>query len=209
MQAPSPPFDVVVLAASLGGVEALTAVLAPLPADFPAAIIVVQHLLAHYPSQLAELLGRRTALTVRWATAGEQVQPGTVYVAPPDHHVLLAPGGVLALSHLPRVQFTRPAADPLFASVAVAYGARAVGVVLTGTGCDGAEGVRAIKGRGGRILAQEVATARARAMPRAALATGCVDFALPLPMIAQALMALLMVPGAAALLRVALPGWAA
>jgi two-component system chemotaxis response regulator CheB len=93
----------------------------------------------------------------------------------------------------------------LFASVAVTYGERAIGVVLTGMGCDGAAGVRVIKGHGGRVLVQEPATARAAAMPRAVVATGCVDFVLPLSVIAPALMALVMVPGAADLLRVA-PG---
>ncbi len=203
--APFAPFAVVAVAASLGGLDALMAMLAPLPRDFPAAVIVVQHLSTHYPSALAELLGRRTALAVTWAAQGQRVRPGAVYVAPPDHHVLATRGGRLALSRAPRVQFTRPAADPLFASVAAAYGARAVAVVLTGTGRDGAAGVRAIKGCGGLVLIQEAATARAGDMPRAALATGCVDFALPLPVIGPALVALAMVPGAAALLRVAPP----
>ncbi len=203
---PSPPFDIVALAASLGGIEAFRAVLAPLPADFPAAVVVVQHLSARYPSTLAELLSRYTALPVQWAAPGQRVCPRTVYVAPPDQHVLVTLDGILALSRTPHVQFTRPAADPLFASVAAAYGKRAVGVVLTGMGRDGAAGIRAIKSHGGRVLIQEAGTARARAMPQAALATGCGDFALPLAMIAPALLALVMAPGAATLLRVAPPG---
>jgi two-component system chemotaxis response regulator CheB len=196
-------FSLVAVAASLGGPKALTAVLAPLPADFPAAIVVVQHLSARYPSSLVEILDRRTALAVQWAAPGERVRPGTTYVAPPDHHVLFTPDGTLALSHLPPVHFTRPAADLLFASVAATYGEHTIGVVLTGAGCDGAAGIRAIKEHGGRVLIQDEATARAREMPRAALATGCGDFALPLHLIAPALIALVMVPGAAALLRVA------
>jgi two-component system chemotaxis response regulator CheB len=120
--------------------------------------------------------------------------------------VLVTPDGTLTLAHTPYVQFTRPAADPLFTSVATAYGERAIGVVLTGMGRDGAEGICAIKRHGGRVLIQEAATARARAMPQAAWATGCGDFALPLPLIAPALMALVMAPGAATLLRVAPPG---
>lgn len=203
--APASPFALVALTASMGGLEALTAVLAPLPADFPAPIVVVQHLSSRYPSRLVTLLSCRTALTVHWATRGVRVRPGTVYVAPANRHLLVTPAGTLAISQAPAVQFTRPAADPLFTSVAAVYGERAIGVVLSGMGRDGAAGVRAIKGHGGRVLVQEAATARAAAMPRAALATGCVDFALPLPVIAPALMALVMVPGAATLLRVAPP----
>lgn len=202
MLKPSPPFDVIALAASTGGIAALAAVLAPLPRDFPAAVVVVQHLSARYPSTLVELLSRRTSLAVRWAVPGERLRPQTVYLAPPDYHMVVTRGGTLALTQTPYVQFTRPAADLLFASVADVYGARAIGVVLTGMGRDGAAGVRAIKGRGGRVVVQDAATARARAMPQAALATGCADFALPLPLIASALVALVMVPGAAALLQV-------
>jgi two-component system chemotaxis response regulator CheB len=188
------PFDVVALAVSAGGLRALMAVLAPLPRDFPAAILVVQHLAPQYPSALVDLLDRRTALSVAWAAPGGQACPGTVHIAPPNHHLLVAADGALALSQGPKVLGTRPAADPLFTSVARAYRGRALAVVLTGRGRDGAEGACAVKRGGGRVLAQDPATAEAGAMPRAAIATGSVDVVLPLELIAPTLIALLMAP---------------
>jgi two-component system chemotaxis response regulator CheB len=190
------PFDVVALAASSGGLQALTAVLAPLPRDFPAAVLVAQHLAPRpqYPTPLVKLLNGHTALSVAWATPGGLARPGTVHIAPPDQHMLVGADGALALSQGPRVQRVRPAADPLLASVARAYGRRALAVVLTGLGRDGADGVRAVKTGGGRVLAQDPATAQEDGMPRAAIATGCVDSVLPLVLIGPALLALLMAP---------------
>ena len=190
------PFDVVALAASAGGLRALTAVLAPLPRDFPAAILVAQHLAPRpqYPNPLVELLDRHTALSVAWAAPGGRARPGTVHIAPPDHHLLVAADGALALSQGPKVWGARPAADPLFTSVARAYRGRALAVVLTGMGRDGAAGACAVKRGGGRVLVQDPATASAGAMPRAAIATGCVNVVLPLELIAPALLALLIVP---------------
>jgi two-component system, chemotaxis family, protein-glutamate methylesterase/glutaminase len=201
-------FDVVVMAASLGGIEALTSILSALPAAFPTPILVVQHLSPSYPSELAALLNRRTALTVKWGEHGEHISPGTVYLAPPDHHMLVNSDGILALSRSPHQQFVRPSANPLFESAASSFGKRALAVVLTGLGSDGARGVRAIKEQGGTVLVQNCATSRAFNMPQAALRTGCVDFALSLHTLARALIALVMVKGAASLFRVqkVLPG---
>jgi two-component system chemotaxis response regulator CheB len=188
------PFDVVALAASAGGLRALTAVLAPLPRDFPAAILVAQHMAPQFRNPLVKLLDGRTALSVAWAAPGEPAFPGTVRIAPPDQHLLVGADGALVLSRGPRVRCTRPAADPLFASVARAYGKRTLAVVLTGMGCDGAAGVHAVKTGGGRVLAQDPATAQEDGMPCAAIATGCVDSVLPLELIGPALRALLMAP---------------
>jgi two-component system chemotaxis response regulator CheB len=178
--------DVVAIGASAGGVAALPAVLSVLPRGFFAAVIVVLHLDAHVRSYLASVLGRACRLPVREATSGEPLQPGIVYVAPPGAHLVVR-GRVLMLTDAAPVHFVRPSVDVLFASVAAACGPRAVGVVLTGTGVDGAAGVRAIKGHGGRTIAQDPVTAQHRGMPAAACATGCVDVTLPLGDIGAAL----------------------
>jgi two-component system chemotaxis response regulator CheB len=204
---PNTAFDVVVIAASLGGLVALSQVLSVLPADFPAAIIVVQHLSPSSPSQLVELLRYRTALSIKWAEQGDVLQPGMVYLAPPNHHVLVSGSGVLSLSQSAPVQFVRPSANPLFESVARFYGERSIAVVLTGRGRDGAKGVQAIKAQGGRVLIQDHSTCRAFSMPQAALRTGSVDFVLPLSVIANALLALVMVRGAATLFQVTKAPW--
>lgn len=195
-------FDIVAIATSLGGLNALTEVLPALPKSFPVPILVVQHLSARFPSHLVEILNRRSALPVTWARTGEQLRHGTVYVAPPDQHLLIGIAHSALLSSSPHVQFARPSADVLFQSVAATYRERAIAVMLTGTRRDGAAGVLAIKRAGGRVLAQDAATSAAFGMPQAAIATGCVDFVLPLRTIAPALVALTMVPGAAAYLRV-------
>lgn len=196
------PFDVVVVAASLGGLHALGQLLAALPQCFPAAILVVQHLSAQYPSHLDELLSQRSALPVHWAQHGELIRPRQVYLAPHNHHLVVSPMYTLHLSQTPPVRYSRPAADLLFQSAAARYRQRAIGVVLTGGGSDGALGVQAIKRNGGRVLAQDDSSSERFDMPEAAIRTGCVDFVLPLSSIAPALISLVMVPEAAALPRV-------
>lgn len=192
-------FEIVAIAASAGGLKALSEVLSALPAEFPTAILVVQHVGGAFPSQLASILSRRTALRVKEATEGSKLLPGTVYCAPSDHHLLVNRNRSLSLSRGERVHFTRPAADPLFETVAASFQERALAVVLTGGGEDGAAGVRAIKRHGGSVIAQERSTSFRFLMPRAAIETGCVDFVLPLPVIGPALVTLAMVQGAASL----------
>jgi two-component system chemotaxis response regulator CheB len=162
-------------------------------------IILVQHLLATAESHLAELLEKRTPLSVQWAKSRESLRAGTVYIAPPDRHVLVSKPGLLTLSAGREEQFVRPSANVLFASAARCYRERALAVVLTGAGSDGARGVQAIKQQGGRVLVQNWKTAKAFSMPSAALQTGCVDFALSLHTMAPALVTLVMVKGAAEL----------
>lgn len=192
----SAPFDIVVMTASLGGIQAVSSVLSALPAEFPVPIILVQHLSPHSRSHLVEVLSRRSNMPVVWAESGISLQAGYVYIAPPDWHVLVTPVGTLMLTQTPKVHYTRPAADPLFESVAKWYRERAIAVVLTGLGGDGAEGVRAIKAAGGKVLVQNPRTAYAVGMPGAAILTGCVDFALSLRALASALVAFVMVKGA-------------
>jgi two-component system chemotaxis response regulator CheB len=184
-------FDIVALAASAGGLKALTEVLAALPGDFPAALVVVQHLDPRHRSLMAEILSRRTALAVRQAAEGDRVCSGNVFIAPPDRHLLVNPDGELSLTRTELVHFSRPSADLLFESVAASYRTRAIAVVLSGTGSDGSMGARAIKKTGGTLIVQDPATAEFSGMPAAALHTGLADFVLPLDEIAGALRTLL------------------
>ena len=182
-----PGFDIVALAASAGGLNALTHVLAALPSDFPAALVVVQHLDRRHRSLMADILSRRTRVRVVEASAGDALQPGFAYIAPPDRHLLVNQDHTLSLTQTELVHFVRPSADLLFESTAASFKERAIAVVLSGSGQDGAMGVRAIKKMGGTVIVQEAANAEFRGMPDAALATGLADFVLPLDDIAPAL----------------------
>ena len=184
------PFEVVALAASAGGLPAINRLLAALPADFPAALVVVQHLDPRHRSLMADILSRRTALHVKEAAEGDALTAGAVFVAPPNRHLLVNPDKTLSLSQSELVHFLRPSADLLFESVAASYRDRAIAVVLTGTGNDGAMGVRAIKKMGGTVIAQNEKTSDFFGMPDAAIQTGSVDFILPLDEIASALVTL-------------------
>src|SRR5438105_3151036 len=179
-------YDVAAVASSAGGVMALSRMLPALPVDFPAAVVVVQHLDPRHRSLMAEILSRRTALPVKQAEEGDPLRPGTIAIAPPNKHLLVNPDGTLSLSSSELVHFVRPSADLLFESVAASYRDRAIGVVLTGTGSDGTMGVRAIDKMGGTVIAQDEATSEFFGMPDAAIKTGAVDFILPLDEIAPA-----------------------
>jgi two-component system chemotaxis response regulator CheB len=198
-------FDVVAVAASLGGPAALGAILGALPPDFPAALLVAQHLSEKSAPIIVHHLERHSTLPVSLAHAGEQISSGRVYVAPPDQHLTVSADRCLHLARGPRVKFCRPAAEPLFASVAGTYRERSLGLVLTGCNTDGAIGVQTIKWMGGRVVVQDPADARAAGMPRAAIATGAVDYVVPLERIFAALVALVMAPGVAEYLKVVPP----
>jgi two-component system chemotaxis response regulator CheB len=185
-------FDIVALAASAGGLAALSQVLSGLPADFPAPLVIVQHLEPRHRSLMAEILSRRTPLTVCQAGEGDRLTAGHVFIAPPDRHLLVIPGGTLSLSMSELVHFVRPSADLLFESVAASFKERAIGVVLTGTGSDGSMGVQAIKKMGGTVIAQDQHSSEFFGMPGAAIQTGGVDFILPVEEIASALVTLVM-----------------
>lgn len=187
-----PNFDIVAVAASAGGLTALIEVLTDLPADFKAAIVIVQHLDPRHPSLMAEILSRRTVLKVIQASEGDKLTPGSVYIAPPNNHLLVNGDGKVSLSQSEMVHFLRPSADLLFESVAASYQARAIAVILTGTGTDGAMGVEAIKKMGGTVIVQDAKTAEFPGMPAAAIKTGNVDFILPLAEISLALRTLVM-----------------
>jgi two-component system, chemotaxis family, protein-glutamate methylesterase/glutaminase len=183
-------FDVVAIATSAGGLQALSQVLTHLPVDFPAAIVIVQHLLPRAQNLLPGILARRTRLAVRAAVAGARLMAATVYVALPDWHLLIAADGTIKLAQTEKVHFTRPAADCLFQSLAQSCRCRAIAVVLSGNGQDGARGIQQIKQLGGITIVQDPATAEFPGMPLAAIQTGMVDFILPLNQIAPMLVQL-------------------
>jgi two-component system chemotaxis response regulator CheB len=178
---------VIAVVSSAGGIAALGKMLAELPGDLPAAVLIVQHLLASRPSHLAQILGWRTALAVEEARSGQYPRNATVYVAPPDAHLIVGADRRLRLSHLPPVHFCRPSGDRLFESLATSYGAHAIAVILTGTGCDGAAGAQVLRRHGGTVIVQDPPTAEFLGMPQAALEAGVVDRVLPLGEIARAL----------------------
>jgi two-component system, chemotaxis family, protein-glutamate methylesterase/glutaminase len=189
---PDAAFDIVALASSAGGLKALSQVLSSLPANFPAAIVVVQHLDPRHRSLMADILSRRTSLQVKEAEEGDRITPTTVYIAPPNRHLLANPDGTLSLTQSELVHFVRPSADLLFDSVAASYKDRAIAVVLSGTGNDGAMGVEAIAKMGGTIIAQDETTSEFFGMLSAAIQTGSVTFILPLSEVASALVSLVM-----------------
>jgi two-component system, chemotaxis family, protein-glutamate methylesterase/glutaminase len=157
-----------VIGASLGGIDALCGVVEGLPADFPAPIFIAQHVASHSPGVLPSILTKAGRLPAAHPKSGELVEPGRIYVAPPDRHMLVHRGYV-RLSHGPRENRARPAIDPLFRSAAVAYGPAVVGVVLTGQLDDGTAGLLAVKDRGGTTIVQEPSEAIAPSMPQNAI----------------------------------------
>jgi two-component system, chemotaxis family, protein-glutamate methylesterase/glutaminase len=181
---------VIGIATSAGGLSALSQLLSALPPTLDAAILVVQHLDPARPSHLADILGRRTPLPVKQAANTDRLHAGAVFIAPPGAHMLVDPEGSISLSDRPPVHFVRPAADQLFESIAGSFGHRAVAVVLTGTGHDGATGAQAVKRAGGKVIVQDEFTSEFFGMPRSAIDAGQVDLILPLDKIAPALVAL-------------------
>ena len=185
-------FPVIAMAASVGGLKALSIILGGLPEDFPAAIAIVMHLAPEHKSILAEILNSRTHLAVKQAHTGDVLSRGSVFVAPPNHHLFVAKGGRLKLSSsaAEKIHFARPSAEPLFTSVAKIYKRRAIAVVLTGGDGDGSFGVQIIKDHGGTVIAQDRPTSQDFSMPDTSIKTGDVDFILPLNAIAPKLIKL-------------------
>lgn len=159
----------VVIGTSAGGVEALLALLPAFPATYPGAVFVVLHLPRERPSLLVDIFAPRCALRVREAEDKEPVEPGTIYFAPPDYHLLIDNGPELSLSADDPVNFSRPSIDVLFESAADVYGAGLLGIILTGASQDGARGLETVRARGGLTYVQEPSTATASYMVEAAL----------------------------------------
>ena len=178
--------DVIVIGGSAGGLEALKALVADLPANLPASMFVVIHISSDYPSIIPEILTRTGRLPAIHPKDGQPIEPGNIYVAPPDRHLLIK-NGTVRVTRGPRENRHRPAIDPLFRSAARSYGPRVVGVVLSGQLDDGAAGISAIKMRNGLTVVQDPRQAIAPQMPWAALRTGQIECVLPVNGIAALL----------------------
>ena len=179
---------IVVIGASAGGVDAISSLAAALPAGFPAAVFVVLHIGAHR-SVLPWLLNQAGSLPACHPKDGDPIRPGHIYVAPPDHHLLVERGNV-RLTRGPRENWARPAVDPLFRSAARAYGSAVIGVILTGGLNDGTAGLLEIGQHGGTTVVQDPDDAADPGMPRSALRHVVVDHCLPLQAIPALLAAL-------------------
>lgn len=173
----------VALAASTGGPPALARVLGALPAGYPLPVLVVQHMGAAFMEGFASWLHGLVPLEVRIAVADEIIRPGCVYVAPGDRHLRVAQGGVLRVGSDPPVGGQRPSASALFSSIAAVYGARAVGVLLTGMGDDGADGLLDLRRAGAFTITEDESTAVVFGMPAAAARIGASRVALPLDLV--------------------------
>jgi two-component system chemotaxis response regulator CheB len=182
-QRPPQQPSVLAIAASTGGPPALAQVLGALPADYPMPVLLVQHMGAAFMEGFAQWLDGLVPMKVALAQEGEAPRPGRVYVAPGDRHLLLSPQGVLRLSHEKPLASQRPSATLLFRSVAEAGGDRALGVLLTGMGEDGAIGLAEMRRAGGYTITEHESTAVVYGMPAAAVRLGGSSLSLPLPAI--------------------------
>lgn len=178
----------IVLAASMGGVNALQLILSKLPSDLPAAVVIVLHRSGN--SMLEHVLRFRAKMPVDTAIDGDRVEPGMIYVARPDAHLTIT--GRHQFLHVDgkRRRFLRSSANPLLESAAEAFQQRAIAVVLTGSGTDATDGVQTIRRHGGIVIAQDETTANHFGMPSSAINTGVVNYVLPLEGIAPALVAI-------------------
>ena len=179
------PHRVIAIASSMGGIEALRTIVSALPMDFPGAILIVQHLSPRYESHLRDIIARCTTLEVRQAAEGMKLHAKTIYVTPPDKHLIINQDGTLSLSDAPKEHFVRPSAEYTFRSLADSYGEKAIAIVLTGCDGDGREGVQLVSQMGGKVIAQDRETSKVFSMPANAIETGCVDLILPIEEIAD------------------------
>jgi two-component system chemotaxis response regulator CheB len=207
-KAPPPPAAVrpelsrrarlVAIAASTGGPAALAQVLSQLPGDFPAPVLVVQHISLGFLAGFASWLNTHVSLRVKVAESGEPPAAHTIYLPPDDRHLGLAARNVLLLSDAAPVGGFRPSASFLFESTARAYGAATLAVVLTGMGQDGLDGLRVVHQAGGQVLAQDEETSVVFGMPGAAVRAGLADAVVPIKEIAPRILRAVSADGGAA-----------
>ncbi|MCY1033763.1 chemotaxis protein CheB [Corallococcus sp. BB11-1] len=186
-EGPTAPFPLVALAASLGGPKAVAQVLRMIPRGFPAPIAYCQHISQGFTEGLAHWLSTETALRVVEATHDAGMEPGTVYIAPSGGHLLVKSDGRLELDSGPALRGFRPSCDMLLTSAGEAFGRRCIGVILTGMGRDGARGLKEIRERGGRTIAQDEASCVVYGMPREAVLLGAAQKVLSLELIGPTL----------------------
>jgi two-component system chemotaxis response regulator CheB len=180
--------NVVIIGVSTGGPAALSRVIPALPGSIGFALVIVQHMPQGFTGPLAERLNGQSAIAVREAVAGEKPRQGLALIAPGDRHLEFGPGGTIQIHDGAEVNGCRPSVDVTMRSAARIYGRRASGVLMTGMGKDGADGMTAIKAAGGRTIAQDKETCVIYGMPRAAVEAGAVDEVLPLDEIAPRLL---------------------
>jgi two-component system chemotaxis response regulator CheB len=174
----------VAIGISTGGPKTLMHVIPEIPADFPAPIFIAQHMPQGFTKSLAERLDSVSKISVKEARNGEAIKPGTCYIAPGDNHLTvmnmsLSKGKMLKVSDQPRESLYKPSVDIMFESVAEIYGGDAIAVVMTGMGTDGTKGIKAIRSRGGRTIAEDRSSCIVYGMPRSVIEAGLADFVLP------------------------------
>ena len=168
-------YDVIGIGASWGGVEVLTTLISALPSDWKIPIVIVQHQHPNSGRALERILGNVTSLVVLDVENNDKIQPGHVYIAPANYHLLIEYDGALSLSLEAPLNFSRPSIDVTFSCLAKVFQRRCMGVILTGANDDGAQGIKEIKAEGGYVIAQSPESAESPIMPKAAIATGAVD----------------------------------
>lgn len=177
----------IVVAASAGGIQAIRTLLAALPRSLPAAVVLVQHRTPGHDQALAQVLGRGSAWPVTVATQGEAIEAGRAYLARADRHLTVTSDRTFSYHDGTKIRFTRSSANPLFESAARVFDGHVIAVVLTGGGRDATDGVQEVKAFRGLIIAQDEASSAHWHMPRSAIASGAVDYVLPLVAIAPAI----------------------
>lgn len=180
-----------VIASSTGGPGILAEILSKLPANFPIPILIVQHITPGFGAGLADWLNQQTPLQVRLARHADEPKPGQVLIAPDNAHMMINSMGLISLSNMPAVHGLRPAANYLFHSVARVYGPRAIGIILTGMGSDGAEGLQSMRQAGAHTIAQDKETCVVFGMPAVAISLDAAEQILPAKQIAPAILALI------------------
>ena len=185
-------YKIIVIGTSAGGMEALKIILPVLPPAFPAPVVVVQHMSSQSDGFMIKYLNSISSIRVKEAEEKEILNPGTVYFAPPNYHLLIENDNTLSLSVEQKVNFSRPSIDVLFESAVYAFGGSIVGVILTGANNDGAKGLAKIKKAGGFVIVQSPETAYSDSMPRAAIAETNPDLIIPLEKIGMTLRDLFM-----------------
>jgi len=180
-------YEAIVIGVSSGGMNALKFIFSALPAGFSIPIIIVQHINAHSDNEWIKLLNDKSNLTVKEADEKEKIEPGNVYIAPANYHLMIENDKTFSLTIDEYVNFARPSIDVLFESAAEAYKNKLIGVVLTGSNSDGAKGIKRIKELGGMAIVQNPETAESANMPASAIAAVQPDYILSLEKIVQLL----------------------
>ena len=183
-------YKAIVIGASAGGLNAIKTILTPLKAEFEVPILIVQHLSVHSDGYMARYLNEICKINVKEADEKEKVLPGNVYIAPSNYHLLIEKDETITLTVDPKVNYSRPAIDPLFESAAEVYKDELIGIILTGANSDGSEGLKKIKELGGIAIVQDPSTAEADFMPKAAIKITEVDYILSLDKISDKLIKL-------------------